>query len=156
MANTKETAEPKEIEKTEAPDPIEADVMKELDLSDPVMQKLFELVKAAVKSDMDKETQAKAEAEGGLSDRHKRLQASEAARVQEMDTVMLFQDGEKYKDDVFVGYNGKTYLIKRGETVPVPKGVKDTIANAESQARSAAKHTKGLQDQFDQKRDVLE
>jgi deoxycytidine triphosphate deaminase len=27
------------------------------------------------------------------------------------------------KDDVFVGINGKTYLIKRGETVEVPESV---------------------------------
>ena len=33
------------------------------------------------------------------------------------------------KDDVFVGVNGKTYLIKRGVEVEVPKVVADILAH---------------------------
>jgi hypothetical protein len=35
------------------------------------------------------------------------------------------------KDDVFVGVNGKTYLIKRGVEVEVPKVVADILAHKE-------------------------
>ena len=35
------------------------------------------------------------------------------------------------KDDVFVGLNGKTYLIKRGEEVTVPMGVAKILERRE-------------------------
>lgn len=35
------------------------------------------------------------------------------------------------KDDVFVGLNGKRYLIKRGVDVEVPKGVAHILDNRE-------------------------
>lgn len=35
------------------------------------------------------------------------------------------------KDDVFVGLNGKTYLIKRGVEVEVPVGVKKILERRE-------------------------
>ena len=35
------------------------------------------------------------------------------------------------KDDVFVGLNGKTYLIKRGTTVEVPEGVAKVLERRE-------------------------
>jgi len=35
------------------------------------------------------------------------------------------------KDDVFVGVNGKTYLIKRGEAVEVPESVAEVLQHRE-------------------------
>lgn len=35
------------------------------------------------------------------------------------------------KDDVFVGLNGKTYLIKRGTSVEVPEGVAKILERRE-------------------------
>lgn len=35
------------------------------------------------------------------------------------------------KDDVYVGVNGKTYLIKRGEEVEVPESVVEVLKNSE-------------------------
>lgn len=35
------------------------------------------------------------------------------------------------KDDVFVGLNGNTYLIKRGVEVEVPRGVAKILENRE-------------------------
>lgn len=35
------------------------------------------------------------------------------------------------KDDVFVGLNGKTYLIKRGVEVEVPEGVAEILTRKE-------------------------
>ena len=44
---------------------------------------------------------------------------------QKKDTVRftLFKDNDKYKGDLFVGVNGKSYLVKRGEEVEPPRGV---------------------------------
>ena len=51
--------------------------------------------------------------------------------------VKLFKDNEKYNDDVFVALNGHRYLIKRGETVMVPKCIKEILDNSEAQRRHA-------------------
>jgi hypothetical protein len=37
--------------------------------------------------------------------------------------VTLFQDSDKYKDDVVVGLNGKFWTIKRGVEVELPRNV---------------------------------
>lgn len=42
-------------------------------------------------------------------------------------TVNLFYDGDKYKDPLFVGINGMTWLVKRGEPVEVPIEVAEVI-----------------------------
>jgi len=41
--------------------------------------------------------------------------------------VNLFYDGDKYKDPLFVGINGMTWLVKRGEPVEVPIEVAEVI-----------------------------
>lgn len=51
--------------------------------------------------------------------------------------IELFYDGDKYKDPVFVGLNGKGYLVKRGEPVKVPAAISEIIRNAEQQNRIA-------------------
>lgn len=42
-------------------------------------------------------------------------------------TVNLFYDGDRYKEPMFVGINGMTWLIKRGEPVEVPVEVAAVI-----------------------------
>ena len=42
-------------------------------------------------------------------------------------TVNLFYDGDKYKEPLFVGINGMTWLVKRGEPVEVPVEVAEVI-----------------------------
>lgn len=41
------------------------------------------------------------------------------------------------KDDQYVGVNGKTYQIKRGEEVEVPESVKEVLENREKMLRIA-------------------
>lgn len=50
--------------------------------------------------------------------------------------VHLFMDGDKYKDDVFVAVNGRSYLIKRGETVMVPRSVAQVLEQSEAQRQA--------------------
>ena len=42
-------------------------------------------------------------------------------------TIRLFKDNGRYKDDLFVGYNGTFYTIQRGVDVEVPLGVAEII-----------------------------
>ena len=58
--------------------------------------------------------------------------------------VYLFYDGEKYKDPVFVGINGNTWLIKRGEEVEVPVEVAAVLENQMAQDNSAAQLIRDL------------
>lgn len=54
--------------------------------------------------------------------------------------LKLFYDGYKYVDDVTVIVNGKTYIIKRGVEVTVPKGVKYAIEDSARQERLAQRY----------------
>ena len=47
--------------------------------------------------------------------------------------VTLFYDGDRYKDPVFVGINGKTWLVKRGEPVEVPVEVAAVLRHSVQQ-----------------------
>ena len=59
---------------------------------------------------------------------------------QKKDTVRftLFKDNVKYKGDLFVGVNGKSYLVKRGVEVELPRGVYETIKNSQAQMVAAS------------------
>lgn len=63
--------------------------------------------------------------------------------------IYLFEDGDKYKDDVFVAVNGKTFQIKRGETVKVPRYVKEVLDNSLKQDKAAARYMKMKQDAYE-------
>lgn len=52
--------------------------------------------------------------------------------------VRLFKDGDKYKDDVFVAVNGRTYQIQRGVTVKVPRYVADVLEQSMEQDNATA------------------
>ena len=60
------------------------------------------------------------------------------AGMKELVDVFLFKDGDKYKDDVFVGVNGRTWVIKRGVTVKVPRYVKEVLDNSMNQILAAS------------------
>lgn len=55
----------------------------------------------------------------------------------DMVTIRLFKDNDKYSDDVFVAVNCNNYLIKRGETVTVPRYIKEELDRAEAQRKAA-------------------
>lgn len=62
--------------------------------------------------------------------------------------IRVFRDGERYKDDVFVGVNGKGYLIKRGEDVMVPRFVAEIINQSLDEDANAASKSERLQADF--------
>lgn len=47
--------------------------------------------------------------------------------------IKLFYDGDRYKDPVFVGVNGKNFLVQRNKWVEVPRYVANIIAQSEDQ-----------------------
>lgn len=59
-------------------------------------------------------------------------------------TVNLFYDGDKYKEPLFVGINGMTWLVKRGEPVEVPVEVADVINQSLTQDGKTAQMIREL------------
>lgn len=57
-------------------------------------------------------------------------------------------DGERYKDDIVVTINGKSWQIQRGENVMIPRFVFNAIMDAERQKRAATMVSKQFEDQF--------
>lgn len=58
---------------------------------------------------------------------------ADKARGEELVEIKLFKDTGKYKDDVFVGCNGETVAIKRGERVRIKRKFAEILDNSEHQ-----------------------
>ena len=58
---------------------------------------------------------------------------ADKARGEELVDIKLFKDAGKYKDDVFVGCNGETIAIKRGERVKIKRKFAEILDNSEHQ-----------------------
>ena len=63
--------------------------------------------------------------------------------------VELFEDGGKYKDDVPVSVNGKTWVLQRGVPVKVPRFVASVIDNSEKQDKAATQYSKQRQSEYE-------
>lgn len=61
-----------------------------------------------------------------------------AAYMEELVSVKLFKDSERYKDDVFVAVNGEGCLIQRGKTVRIKRKFAEALKNSERQDVYAA------------------
>ena len=59
--------------------------------------------------------------------------AADKERGEELVDIKLFKDSGKYKDDVFVGCNGETIAIKRGERVKIKRKFAEILDNSEHQ-----------------------
>lgn len=64
--------------------------------------------------------------------------AKKKAYYNELVPVMLFKDNEKYKDDVFVAHNGRTFQIQRGVEVKVPRKVALILERSHAQDMQTA------------------
>ena len=64
--------------------------------------------------------------------------AAHQAYMNEEVEIKLFKDTGKYKDDVFVGCNGDTIAIKRGERVKIKRKFAEILDNSEHQDYEAA------------------
>lgn len=58
-----------------------------------------------------------------------------ATKKEETVKFTLFRDGDRYKAPLFVGVNGRSYLIERGKEVELPKSVYEVIKNSMDQTK---------------------
>lgn len=56
----------------------------------------------------------------------------------ELVSIRLFKDNDRYKDDVFVAVNGEACLIKRGETVSIKRKFADVLEQSMAQDSKTA------------------
>lgn len=78
---------------------------------------------------------AKAESESDETDTKKKAASSGPKLVK----VRLFKDNDKYKNDVFVAVNGRSFQIKRGEDVMVPDFVAEVLDRSREQDEATAR-----------------
>lgn len=64
----------------------------------------------------------------------------------EMVTIKLFKDNNRYKDDVFVAVNGVGMIVPRGVEVKIPRKYAEALQNSELQNSFAAWYQMKLQD----------
>lgn len=57
---------------------------------------------------------------------------------EELVSVRLFKDNDKYKGDVFVAVNGKSVLIRRGERVAIKKKFAEVLEQSLDQDQRTA------------------
>lgn len=70
---------------------------------------------------------------------------NEAERTEKL---MLFKDNDKYRDDLFVCVNGRSYLIQRGVEVEVPWFVAEVIKNAMKAESEAMERLKNVIEEY--------
>lgn len=71
------------------------------------------------------------------------------AYMNEKVTIKLFKDNAKYRDDVYVAVNDRTFLIKRGVEVSVPRFVEEVLKNSLSQDEYVALLVEKLQADYE-------
>ncbi|MBE6761832.1 MAG: hypothetical protein E7551_06055 [Ruminococcaceae bacterium] len=64
-------------------------------------------------------------------------------------TIKLFKDNGKYRDDVYVAVNDRSFLIKRGVEVTVPRFVEQALKNSLSQDEYVASLVEKLQNDYE-------
>ncbi len=69
----------------------------------------------------------------------------EARKGGKMVRFRLFKDNDKYKEPVFVGVNGKGYLVQRGVTVEMPESVYHVLVNSQIQMDAAVDYSKEME-----------
>ena len=74
-----------------------------------------------------------AEAKGAPVGMSAEERAAYEAYMNEEVEVKLFRDNDKYKDPVFVGCNGETIAIQRGEKVKIRRKFAEILDNSDKQ-----------------------
>ena len=65
----------------------------------------------------------------------------------ELVTVKLFKDNNRYKDDVFVAVNGVGMIVPRGKDVKIPRKYAEALQNSELQNSFAIEYQTKLQNE---------
>lgn len=104
------------------------------------LEKEIERLKAA----LDEKEKAEKGATAGIEE----VLANEAY-MNEPVTIKLFKDNGKYRDDVYVSVNDRSYLIKRGVEVTVPRFVEAVLRNSLAQDEYVASLVEKLQADYE-------
>ena len=96
--------------------------------------KQVEAMLAQAKAEAEKiVTDAKAYVSGELTEEQKKANEERKAYWEELVTVKLFRDNNKYKDDVFVSVNGENCVIKRGIEVKIKRKFAEVLDKSDLQ-----------------------
>jgi hypothetical protein len=94
------------------------------------------------------EANKKEKVEIKAQDPKKSLKERQQEFLNELVPFMAFKDNDKYKDDLVIIVNGKTWQIQRGVQVMIPRYVYLAHRQAEKQKTAAARHNQALIDQY--------
>ena len=89
------------------------------------------------------------EAKKAFDDTLKAFQKAADKYFNEKVTIRLFKDNGEYSDDVYVGWNSRSFQIKRGVDVEVPRGVAEIIRESEEQAQAATMTMQAYAEDFE-------
>lgn len=92
--------------------------------------------------------EAKAASNGEMTAEEAEARKAQEAYMEELVEVKLFKDNGKYKDDVFVGCNGESIAIKRGERVKIKRKFAEVLDNSEHQDYETSKLIDAKSDEF--------
>lgn len=68
-------------------------------------------------------------------------------------TIKLFKDNGRYRDDVYVSVNDRSFLIKRGVEVTVPRFIEQALKNSLSQDEYVASLVERLVNDYEKSTD---
>ena len=125
-------------------------------------KKIIEEAKAAAKeiigaarSEVDKiiaEAKEKAEQEAqDMAQAKKAAPANGNKKGDELVSIQLFKDNDRYKDDVFVAVNGERVQIKRGERVQIKRKFADVLEQSMRQDTATANMIERQSAEFEEK-----
>ncbi|MBQ4526841.1 MAG: hypothetical protein II998_02085 [Clostridia bacterium] len=75
---------------------------------------------------------------------NKSIAKKDKAYYNELVSVRLFKDNDKYRDDVFVAVNGVGMIVPRGKEVEIPRKYAIALKNSQAQDSFAAEHASML------------
>lgn len=98
------------------------------------VKKQVEAMLAQAKAEAKKiVAEATASVSGELTEEQKKANEERKAYWEELVTVKLFRDNNKYKDDVFVSVNGENCVIKRGVEVKIKRKFAEVLDKSDLQ-----------------------
>lgn len=127
------SAAPEAVDMDKVRAELDAEVQKILEMAKEEAAEIVAGAKKAKEEDIPVETTA---------------QKAERERMKEMVEIKLFKDNDRYQDDLFVGYNGTGYIVKRGIPVKVPRAVAQIISDSETQQDAAVSMITELTEDF--------
>ena len=110
-------------------------------------RQLLELIEATIE-EREKKKQVSVANGYEISEEEKMLRERKAY-YDELVTINVFMDNDKYKDDLIVPVNGKTWQIRRGEDVRVPRYVAAVIENSMKQDKATTAKIRSMEQKYE-------